>query len=100
MDVTLTDRNSMNHYLHILLDQYMLPGLSALIMLSLFSDISQAVPIVSGLLLMGGQGVRWWRDEQRKQERHKIFIRLSEKMLTGELPYDAKVVERLSESAD
>ena len=97
--IELTE-DRMNHFLHIALDQYMLPGLSALVMLSIFSDITEAVPIVSGVLLMGGQGVRWWKDEKRKEERHELFIKLAEKMLSGEIPYDPKVVDRLSESAD
>lgn len=92
--------DTMTHYLHIALDQYMLPGISALVMLSIFSDISEAVPIVSGVLLLCGQGVRWYRDDVRKEKRHRLYERLVEKMLNGEIPYDSKVIEKLSESAD
>jgi hypothetical protein len=58
-------------------------------------EIGAGVPIVSGLIVLIGQGIKWYVDNKRKQERHKLFLDIANKMLSGELKFDKDFIERL-----
>jgi hypothetical protein len=72
-------------------------GILATIILTIpIQEIGATVPIISGALVLLGQGVKWYVDNKRKQERHKLFLDIGNKMLAGELKFDKEFLENLN----
>lgn len=93
----------MNYIFHQFVSDYAGAGIFATLLLTIpvtLQDLSVLVPIASAILVLFGQGVRWYRDDKRKQERHDLFVKIGEKMMAGEIPFNEKFMERLSDNAD
>ena len=93
----------MNYIFHQFVSDYAGAGIFATLLLTIpvtLQDLSVLVPIASAILVLFGQGVRWYRDDKRKQERHDLFVRIGERMMAGEIPFNEKFMERLSDNAD
>ncbi len=73
-------------------------GLIGTLLLTIpINEIGATMPILSGILMVFGQGIRWYRDDKRKQRRHDIFCDIAQKMSDGKLPFDKEFLEKLNE---
>ena len=91
----------MHYFIHQFVNEYAGPGIFATVLLTItMQDITLIVPIASGILVLIGQAVKWYRDDVRKQTRHDLFMAIGDKMMKGEIPYDGKFMEKLAEDAD
>lgn len=88
----------MNIFLSHFTGDYAGLGLIATLILTIpVQEIGIVVPVISGVLMLFGQGVRWYRDDQRKQKRHDLFLRIAEKMSDGTIPLDKEFLGKLDE---
>lgn len=96
MERTITlEEKSMNVFNHFASDLAGF-GLIGTILLTIpVQEIGIIVPIISGVVMMFGQGVRWYRDDQRKQQRHHLFLDIASKMAEGKIPLDKEFLDRL-----
>lgn len=98
MQTATLEYNRMNIFLHNFAGDYAGLGLIATLILTIpVQEIGMVVPIVSGFLVLIGQGFRWYRDDQRKQARHEMFLKIAEKMTDGSIPFDKSFLEKLDE---
>lgn len=89
---------SRGQMLHHFFGDYAGFGLLATLILTIpVQEIGIVVPVISGVLVLFGQGVRWYRDDQRKQKRHELFERLAEKMINGDIPFNKDFLEKLDD---
>lgn len=82
-------------FAHLFLDDLAVPGWVSVIMLSVITELNAAVPIVSGILLLCGQGVRWYLEHKMKKERHGKAMLVLDKMLNDKIPINQEIVEKL-----
>ena len=88
----------MNIFLNHFTGDYAGLGLIATLILTIpVQEIGIIIPVISGVLTLLGQGVRWYRDDQRKQKRHELFLRIAEKMADGTVPFDKEFLEKFDE---
>ncbi len=98
MQTATLEYSRMNIFLNHFTGDYAGLGLLATLILTIpVQEIGIVVPIISGVLMLFGQGVRWYRDDQRKQKRHDLFLRIAEKMSDGTIPLDKEFLEKLDE---
>ncbi len=98
MQATTLEYSRMNIFFHHFTGDYAGLGLIATLLLTIpVQEIGIVVPIISGVLVIVGQGVRWYRDDQRKQKRHELFLRIAERMADGTIPLDKEFLGKLDE---
>ena len=92
------DHSRMNVFFHHFTGDYAGLGLIATLILTIpVQEIGILLPAASGVLVLIGQGIRWYRDDQRKQKRHELFLKIADKMVSGEIAMDKDFLEKLDE---
>lgn len=83
---------------HIFTSDYAGYGLIGTILLTIpIQEIGIIVPTISGALVVIGQGVRWYRDDRRKQQRHELFLKIADRMAEGTIPLDKEFLDKLDD---
>lgn len=98
MQAATLESDKMNIFFHHLIVDYAGLGIMATIILTIpIGEIGAAASIISGTIVLIGQGIKWLADNKRKQERHRLFMDIGRKMMSGELKFDKEFLEKMDE---